>query len=454
MASMLFTLPNAADLGTLTAGSTAAGSNVTNLQSPEITSVWRSAPDVLPGSGQTLAAGGGAGPLVYPASRWLQYKPAAALSYDHAIAVAALINDSARPYAGSGVTRKWRARIYASAGNQLSGIVRPAPSGPTLTNLTGATSPGGVWQPATSWLTATSPTANTVAVMSFSSAATDGGALPLKAGAGLQTFSILCRRSGSGGTNPTLSIDLYESGLLVANLASGIALVGTTPVVVSVQWNASLLASLSSTTAGLRVTGTAGSSQTVEFAAFEWLAEHNGYLYDSGDQAVSYPVTVAQQAARVFNLPVALPTPIPSGSPYVLVDQMSTADAYAQQGRMVVANAIQPFVNMDYNWGISWADMSPVSETPGGQEWFEVRPKRRIGELVCNALRTAEAWDQIFSQLQGSVGISGNFLWMPDPATPSEFYNNVIWGRFDGLSPVKNPRFARYSQSYKIKEVL
>lgn len=455
---MIFTLPNAADLGVLTAGSTAAGSNVANLQNPQITSFWRSAPDVLPGGVGTLAAGGGFGPIVYPSTRWTHYSwPLVPI--DLKVGAIALINDSSRQLTGANTTKRFRARaltLTGGGGNSLFLIVRPAPLAPTLTNLTGAPSAGGPWLAAiSSWLTAITPTSSTQAVFAFNASQTDGGALPLKAGANLQTFTVTCRKSGATGTAPTLSIDVYDADVAAyINVVSGLAITSTSPVVVTVQWNASVLHSLATTHAGIRVTGTAGSANTVEYAAVEWVAEHNGYTYDSGDQTVGYPAYVGQQASRVFSLVAPPPAAPLANIGYVLIDQLSTLDSYAQAGRFVAADTVQPFVNMDYNWGISWDDKSPVSETPGGQEWFEVRPKRRLGELVCNALRTAEAWDQIFSQLQGTVGITGNFLWIPDPAVPSEYYNNCLWARFDGLSPVKNPRFSRYSQSFKLKEVL
>jgi len=454
MASMLFTLPNSVDLAGagLSAGSTAPGSDVANLRYPQITSPWRSAADLVPG---VVAS-----PLGYPGSRWLQYSaPPVQATIDSRVAVVALVADAARPVIG-GLLRKWRARAYGSSfGSPLSIIVRPVAFAPNLfANLVGAPS-ASVWLPATSWLTAISPTANTDARWQFDLPQTDHGLLPLKPGANLQTFNIWCRRSGSGGTDPTLSVDLFEAGVFTANLASGIAITRTGGQLVQVSWNASLLATgLSTTQAGLRLTGVHGSTQTVEFSAVEWQAEHNGYLADSGDLVIAYPQFVTTQVARVFNLAWVLPTPVSvaGAGGTVLVDQvdLNGSPGYAQAGRLVVADAVQPFVNMDYGWGISWEDKSPVSETPGGQEWFEVRPKRRIGELVCNSLRDAEAWDEIFSQQQGSVGITGNFLWIPDPAAPGKYYNQILWCRHDGLSPVKNPRFSRNSQSYKLKEVL
>ncbi len=450
MANSILTLPNSVDFGTLSAGSAASGYPVTNLQIREPAIVWRSAADIL------LATS----PLGYPGSRWLQYVPTASV-VDTSVLVVGLVNDASRPVIG-GPSRRWRVRAYSgSFGGQsnLAGVVRPAPGTPSPTTNLGGAQSASVWlTPPASWLTATVKTSNTQAVWTFANTQTDQGALPLKAGASLQTFNVYCRKSGASGTNPTLSIDLYYGGALVANLVSGVSITSTSGQLVQVQWNASLLSVLNGQTVGIRCTGTAGTANTVEYAAVEWQAEHNGYLADSGDLSIAYPAFAAQQTQRIFNLFYVLPTAITiSGvGASVLVDQWdaTSSPGYAQQGRLIVANGIQPTINMDYNWSLVWVPTSVITRSVGGQISSDVRPPYRLGEFAFKSLRENEAWDQLFSELQGYVGITGDFCWIPDPANLGQYYNWNVYCRFQELSPTTNPIFIRYAQSHKVEEWL
>jgi hypothetical protein len=471
-----FTMPNLGDLGTILAGSANPGFPAGNLQSPQVSTRWQSAAgDVLPGGASVISPGGGAAPLVYPSSRSLVFlPPTSGISFDSTVQVVALINDNSRVITGSAAVKRWRVRCYRSSATayHLLQITRPAFGAATsVTNLTGALSANNAWnnsptadfwlgQPS-SWLTAVTKTSNTQFTSTFNASQTDGGQLPLKAGANLQTFLVYLRASGSSGTSPSLSIDLVQGGSVVANLWSGAVIAtGTTPLVAQVQWNASLLSALTATNVGIRCSGTAGTANTLEFAAVQWIAEHNGYLYDSGDLAISYPVFIGGQTFRVFNLTSVLGAPftcqfnsITGFIDSILVDQVSS-DAYAAAGRLNISDMTLPFGSMDWNWDVDWADPSVVSPTPGGQEWIEVRPQWRLAEFVNQNLTETES-DAIFSQLKGTVGIHGNFLWIPDTANLSTAGKWApIWGRFAAPGPVKNPRLARYSMSQKFKEAL
>jgi hypothetical protein len=361
-----------------------------------------------------------------------------------------------------GFTSKWRVRGYTSITSTLDQIVRPPVTGmSSVTNLSGAFTQVAVpaYIPSTTWLTAPAPAGATSALFSFSASGTDAGNLPLKSGANLQTFSIFVRKNVAGGTNPTLKVELYDNGVLKATLVTSLAISSTSGILVVAQWNASALGSLLSQTVQVKVTATAGTTSTIEYGAVEWLADHTGYTFDSGDLSVVYPLYAAR-SLRTFTLAYVLPATATVGRAVfggvgsVLVDQCFTKDSQSSAGRLMVANGFQPFVNFDYGWTVGWADPSIVVATLGGQEWADVRQKWRLGEFACNSMTQAEAFDAVFAQLQAIYGITGDFLWFPDPANNAEYFNTVIYGRFSELSPVANPRFQRFAQSYKVKESL
>jgi hypothetical protein len=95
-------------------------------------------------------------------------------------------------------------------------------------------------------------------------------------GADLQDFRLWVRRSTTaGGNDPTLDVGLYENGVLVSWLQTGISITSTTGQLVSVTWNASLLGTPDGSLVELRAIGqrsggSPGSRRTVEFGAVEW----------------------------------------------------------------------------------------------------------------------------------------------------------------------------------------
>ena len=148
----------------------------------------------------------------------------------------------------------------------------------TQTNLTGAvtaidedpSSPGG------DWLTEVDDGLNTVAHVSFPSPTGD-----LNAGAGLQTFKLYVRRSTEvGGNDPTITVALYESGSIVSTLLTTQSVTSLTGELITITWDATLLAGISGANAEVHATGNrsggaAGSRRTVEFDAIDWVADYS-----------------------------------------------------------------------------------------------------------------------------------------------------------------------------------
>ncbi len=468
MSNMILTLPNSADLGLVTAGSATSGYPATNLQLREPAVPWRSATgDILPN-----VIGGPAGSSTYlgnfpgywPSTRYVQYSAPSpfvnigGVNYDHQVLVVALANDTSRPISGNALglpntQRYWRVRAYTSGLYTLAQITRPAISSTSaLTNLTfGGLASNDIWLGAPDhWLTATVPGSPTQVTINFAASQTDGGSLPYKVGANLQTFLVYVAAATG---LPTMSIDLMQGGTFVANLASGIS-VGASGALYAVQWNASLLSGLSAQNVGLRITS---SGAGINVANAQFCAEHNGYTYDSGALQVGYPLWAALQTTRSFNLAVVLPSPITlvgwGQFATVLVDNWSNVDTYCQAGRLIVANGFQPTINMDYGWSITWVPTSIITRAVGGQIAADVRPSYRLGEFPCNSLQQSEAYDQLFN-LQGYNGVTGDMLWIPDPANTGQYYNWVLYGRLQDLSPVINPRFIRFTSTFKFEEYL
>jgi RHS repeat-associated protein len=142
------------------------------------------------------------------------------------------------------------------------------------------------------------------------------------AGTDLQEFRVLVRKDASGGVDPTVDLELWESGggSALATLVSGVTVSSETGQVVSGTWDAALLATADGSAVELRVVGHAstdlGDERAVEVGAVAW---RSGYAvagpelyflraryYDpsTGRFVSRDPVAFVQRYAYAWNNPV------------------------------------------------------------------------------------------------------------------------------------------------------
>jgi hypothetical protein len=89
---------------------------------------------------------------------------------------------------------------------------------------------------------------------------------------GSQEFRALVRRKEATppGVNPTVAVELWESGAKVADVVTGVAVTSTTGQVASGTWAATAIAGISGANVECKVVSAGSSGGTVEVGAIEW----------------------------------------------------------------------------------------------------------------------------------------------------------------------------------------
>ena len=113
------------------------------------------------------------------------------------------------------------------------------------------------------WLAATDETLDTVARVSFPSPTGNP-----TAGPGFQEFKFLARLTASA-SPCAYSVDLYEDGSLVGNLATG-TITSTTGQLITAVWDAADLGTADGSLVEAQITTTANVDTTGEIGAIEW----------------------------------------------------------------------------------------------------------------------------------------------------------------------------------------
>lgn len=128
------------------------------------------------------------------------------------------------------------------------------------------------------------------------------------AGAGLQEFRALVRKTNHS-TDPTVTLELYENGALVATLVSAQTVSSTSGVVIAGTWDASSLGTADGSLVEIRVVGTTGGGNpnnraSLEVGALEWNVEYTagGGPLDLGSLSATATSSLSGSVTRSVGL--------------------------------------------------------------------------------------------------------------------------------------------------------
>lgn len=132
----------------------------------------------------------------------------------------------------------------------------------------------------------------------------------------------------------------------------------------------------------------------------------------------------------------------------------SNPDTYIEAGRLISGAAVQPTLNMQYNWQIGFEDPSVVSKSIGGQTYIDELERYRVLRFVLRDLPEDEMFSNFFDILDRRKGISGDLLVIPQPDNTTQIWNQAFYGRMRVLDPVSNPYFGAFDKGFEIEELL
>lgn len=275
----------------------------------------------------------------------------------------------------------------------------------------------------------------------------------LTAGANIQTFRVLGKLK-TGETAPrTVTLSLYQAGVLKATLSSASITVVNTNVIFHGFWNASSLTSLAGVSVECQVDCTgAFSVDAIDWVQdaplFSWPAD-TGWLTVPSFNDISLWNSSSPTSARPTKNLYYLPVPsVQQNAVQLLVRDLLNPDGFVQFGVGIVGPAFFPSkVNFAKGPLVSVRDPSPRAFTLGGQEYGSRQRARRVMPVSFPQLLEAEGWS-LFDRLDWLKGTKGAFLAVRYPDDQTAQRHTALWCTLENPQGLSLPSaFARHSWS-------
>lgn len=148
-----------------------------------------------------------------------------------------------------------------------------------------------------------------------------------------------------------------------------------------------------------------------------------------------------------------LPEPVFARFLRVDLSDANNPAGYLQAGRLVVAPAYRPSVNLRFGWSLQQVDESRVSRSRGGQTYIDTVPLFRRLSFELGFLGKDEAYGYLY-ELHRTKGVSGDLMVMVDPEDGLHRHRETIYGRLSSVDPITNPDLGVYGLRLTVDELL
>ena len=165
--------------------------------------------------------------------------------------------------------------------------------------------------------------------------------------------------------------------------------------------------------------------------------------------------TVSQEAVAGFNAPFVLPLASPQTLRYWKIEVVDTTNpsAYVQIGRVYIGSSWQPTYDRSYGASMGYEDISVIEASLAGEEFFDVRRRRRGHRFELGFMSQTEYMDRVL-ELQRLQGVTGEVLIVPDVTDTANQAKVSFLGRLKSLNPVEQPYYNTWSCNLEIQEIL
>lgn len=137
---------------------------------------------------------------------------------------------------------------------------------------------------------------------------------------------------------------------------------------------------------------------------------------------------------------------------YFKIEVQDTSLSWLDIGRLVVAAAYQPTINMQWDWRLSWVDPSTRERSRGGQLYVDGRKQWRAASLSLANIGRDEMLSQMY-ELRRAVGVRKPFALILDPTDPVNLHRLTLWGSMpDQTVDFSNPQYADYRTTLTVEE--
>lgn len=173
--------------------------------------------------------------------------------------------------------------------------------------------------------------------------------------------------------------------------------------------------------------------------------------YDSGNQTV-WPQTNLDTYERVSGFDV-----MGSDQTYrwwrIDITDGSNPDGFVQVGRLFLAQAWQPAVNLAYGWSLGFKDLSKLTRSLGSSAFTNNRRPFRVLNLTLDFQSEDDMYDNAF-QFDKLRGKSKDYIFMRDPDSANHLHDQSFQGLVTNLRPIVNPRYGTYRKQYTVEEMV
>ena len=140
---------------------------------------------------------------------------------------------------------------------------------------------------------------------------------------------------------------------------------------------------------------------------------------------------------------------------WVMIDFLAAGntDAYIEVGRVYIAKAFVPDVNIGYGWSIGIEDLTKATRAKGGSSYPNALPKIRVLKYSLDFQTEDQMYDYAFAY-DRLLGASKDIFIHRDIDNLDRYLDYAVYGLQQSLQPVVNKHYGLFNKRFTVRELL